>query len=82
VPKKLLPPGLERALVFLNERIIGATPNAMERRARRYRKMQKTVYRVRTRWAVEGRLDLDLTRECQAQGRDGTTLTMHNARSA
>ena len=55
VLKKLLSPGLEKALVFLDERLMGATSNAVERGNRRYRKMQKTVYRVRTRRAIERR---------------------------
>ena len=82
VLKKLLSPGLEKALVFLDERLLGATSNAVERGNRRYRKMQKTVYRVRTRRAIEGRLALDLLRERQAQGRAGTTKTLHKARAA
>ena len=45
----------------------------MERGNRRYRKMQKTVYRVRTQRAIEGRLALDLLREQHAQGRAQTT---------
>ena len=69
VLKKLMSPGLEKALVFLDERLMGATSNAVERGNRRYRKMQKTVYRVRTKRAIEGRLALDLLRESQAQGR-------------
>ena len=56
VLKKLLAPGLEKALVFLDERLMGATSNAVERGNRRYRKMQKTVYRVRTQRAIEGQL--------------------------
>src|SRR3954453_214038 len=48
VLKKLFAPGLEKALVFLDEKLLGATSNAVERGNRRYRKMQKTVYRVRT----------------------------------
>ena len=47
---------------------MGATSNAVERGNRRYRKMQKTVYRVRTQRAIEGRLALDLQRERQARG--------------
>jgi hypothetical protein len=82
VLKKLLSPGLEKALVFLDERLLGATSNAVERGNRRYRKMQKTVYRVRTRRAIERRLALDLLRESEAQGRDGTTKTLHQARAA
>jgi len=80
--RKLLAPGLEKALVFLDERLLGATSNAVERGNRRYRKMQKTVYRVRTRRAIEGRLALDLQRERQGDGRAETTQTLHEARAA
>jgi hypothetical protein len=82
VLKKLLSPGLEKALVFLDERLLGATSNAVERGNRRYRKMQKTVYRVRTMRTIEGRLALDLLRERQAQDRAGTTKALHKARAA
>ncbi|MBV8458755.1 MAG: transposase [Acetobacteraceae bacterium] len=82
VLKKLFAPGLEKALVFLDEKLLGATSNAVERGNRRYRKMQKTVYRVRTRRTVEGRLALDLLRERQAGGRAKTTKTLHKARAA
>jgi len=82
VLKKLWSPGLEKALVFLDERLLGATSNAVERGNRRYRKMQKTVYRVRTRRGIEGRLALDLLRESQAQGRVVTTKALHKARAA
>ncbi len=80
--KKLLAPGLEKALVFLDERLLGATSNAVERGNRRYRKMQETVYRVRTRRPIEGRLALDLQRERQCDGRAETTHTLHEARAA
>jgi hypothetical protein len=80
--KKLLAPGLEKALVFLDEKLLGSTSNAVERGNRRYRKMQKTVYRVRTHRAIEVRLALDLVRERQAQGRAETTRTLHQARAA
>jgi hypothetical protein len=82
VLKKLLSPGLEKALVFLDERLLGATSNAVERGNRRYRKMQKTVYRVRTKRAIEARLALDLQRERQGDGRVETTQTLHKARAA
>ena len=82
VLKKLLSPGLEKALVFLDQRLMGATSNAVERGNRRYRKMQKTVYRVRTKRTIEGRLALDLLRERHAQGRAQTTKTLHKARAA
>ena len=79
---KLQSPGLEKALVFLDERLMGATSNAVERGNRRYRKMQKAVYRVRTRRAIDGRLALDLQRERQGDGRVETTRTLHRARAA
>jgi hypothetical protein len=82
VLKKLFASGLEKALVFLDEELLGATSNAVERGNRRYRKMQKTVYRVRTRRGIEGRLALDLLRERQARNRTVTTKTLHKARAA
>ena len=82
VLKKLFLPSLEKALVFLDERLLGATSNAVERGNRRYRKMQKTVYRVRTQRAIEDRLALDLLREQQAQSRAETTKTLHKERAA
>jgi hypothetical protein len=82
VLKKLFSPGLEKALVFLDEKLLGATSNAVERGNRRYRKMQKTVYRVRTQRTIEGRLALDLLRERHAGDRAKTTKTLHNARAA
>jgi hypothetical protein len=82
VLKKILSPGLEKALVFLDERLLGATSNAVERGNRRYRKMQKTVYRVRTQGTIEGRLALDLLRERQVRGRVETIGTLHKARAA
>ena len=81
VLKKLLSPHLEKALVFLDERLLGATSNAVERANRRYRKMQKTVYRVRTLRAIEGRFAMDLLRESNAECRTETTKTLHTARA-
>jgi len=82
VLKKLFAPGLEKALVFLDEKLLGTTSNAVERGNRRYRKMQKSVYRVRTRRAIEVRLTLNLQRERQSQSRAKTTRTLHKARAA
>jgi Transposase len=82
VLKKLFMPGLEKALVFLDEKLLGATSNAVERGNRRYRKMQKTVYRVRTQRSIEARMALDLLRERQAPNRAQTTETLHKARAA
>jgi transposase len=47
--KKLSSPNLEKALTFLDDSLLPATSNAVERANRRHRKMQKSIYRVRTR---------------------------------
>ena len=82
VQKKSFAPGLVQALVFLDEGLLGATSNGEERVNQRYRQKQKTVYRMGTRWAIEGRLALDLLRERQSRGRTETTTALHEARAA
>jgi hypothetical protein len=46
--QKLLTPNIEKALTFLDDSLLPSTSNAVERGNRRHRKMQKTIYRVRT----------------------------------
>ena len=77
---KLRSPNLEKALTFLDDKLLPATSNAVERGNRRHRKMQKTVYRVRTKTALAGRMALDLCRDRRAQARAATTATLHAAR--
>ena len=57
--KKLFSPTLEKALTFLDDKLLPSTSNAVERGNRRYRKMQKSVYRVRTQAQIRARLALD-----------------------
>jgi hypothetical protein len=47
--KKVFSPHLEHALTFLDDKLLPATSNAVERGNRRHRKMQKSVYRVRSK---------------------------------
>ena len=47
--KKVFSPHLEQALTFLDDKLLPATSNAVERGNRRHRKMQKSVYRVRSK---------------------------------
>lgn len=47
--KKVFSPHLEKALTFLDDKLLPATSNAVERGNRRHRKMQKSVYRVRSK---------------------------------
>jgi hypothetical protein len=77
---KLKSPNLEKALVFLDDKLMPATSNAVERGNRRHRKMQKSVYRVRRRRQLKGRLALDLQRDQQAPGRQTTSSCLHKAR--
>jgi hypothetical protein len=77
---KLYSPNLEKALTFLDDKHFPATSNAVERGNRRHRKMQKTVYRVRTKTALTGRMALDLCRDRRAQGRVATAASLHAAR--
>src|SRR4030095_6468643 len=64
--KKLFAPTLEKALTFLDDKLLPSTSNAVERGNRRYRKMQQSVYRVRTQADIRPRLALDMWREAQA----------------
>jgi hypothetical protein len=77
---KLNSPNLEKALTFLDDKLLAATSNAVERGNRRHRKMQKGVYRVRTQQALQARLALDLQRESQANDRLDTLTTLHQSR--
>jgi len=77
---KLNSPNLEKALTFLDDKLLEATSNAVERGNRRHRKMQKAVYRVRTQKTLQSRLALDLQRESQANDRLDTLTTLHRSR--
>ncbi len=77
---KLFSPNLQKALTFLNNAMLPATSNAVERGNRRHRKMQKTVYRVRTQQAISRRIALDMQRELQAPTRCQTIVSLHQLR--
>jgi hypothetical protein len=78
--QKLQSPNLEEALTFLDDRLLGSTSNAVDRGNRRHRKMQKTVYRVRTQPTISGRIALDMFRDAQGPSRTETMKTLHHAR--
>jgi len=77
---KLFSPNLEKALTFLNDSLLPATSNAVERGNRRHRKMQKSVYRVRTGPTIRRRIALDMQRDLQAPARHQTLITLHQHR--
>ena len=78
---KLFSPNLEKALMFLNDTLLPSTSNAVERGFRRHRKMQKSVYRVRTQGNIIGRIALDMRRDAQGKTRTQTTRLLHMARN-
>jgi hypothetical protein len=78
---KLKSPNLEKALTFLDDKLLPSTSNAVERGNRRHRKMPKSVYRVRTQPALVRRLALDLQREQRGSNRSATTDRLHKARA-
>jgi hypothetical protein len=78
---KLKSPMLEKALEFLDDKLLEATSNAVERANRRFRKAQNSIYSVRTKEHLEQRLALDMHREQRAPKRQQTMKTLHSARS-
>jgi hypothetical protein len=82
VLRKLQSPNLEKALTFLNDKLLPSTSNAVERANRRHRKMQKTVYRVRTQEHISHRIALDMLRDSQKNGRTDTLKVLHRKRAA
>jgi hypothetical protein len=79
--KKLYSPTLEKALTFLDDKLLPSTSNAVERGNRRYRKMQKSIYSVRTQDQIQARIALDMWREAQGEGREQTLEALHEARA-
>jgi hypothetical protein len=79
---KLFSPNLDKALTFLDDKLLPSTSNAVERGNRRHRKMQKSVYRVRTKDHLHARIALDMLREEHAASRSETIKTLHHARAA
>jgi hypothetical protein len=73
---KLFSPNLEKARTFLDDSLLPATSNAVERGNRRHRKMQKTVYRIRTQQHIHARIAIDILRDAQATGRFDTTQSL------
>jgi len=78
---KLRSPNLDKALTFLDDKLFPSTSNAVERGNRRHRKMQKTVYRVRTQEHIHNRIALDMLRDSQRDDRTDTMKTLHRERA-
>jgi Transposase len=79
---KLNSANLEKALEFLDDKLLGSTSNAVERTNRRFRKAQKSIYCVRTKCHLEQRLALDMHREQRMPQQKQTVKTLNRARAA
>jgi hypothetical protein len=78
---QLKTPNLEKALTFLDDKLLPATSNAVERGNRRFRKAQRSIYSVRTAAHIRQRIALDMQREQQAPDRGRTTKLLHQTRT-
>jgi hypothetical protein len=79
--EKLETPNLEKALTYLDDKLLPGTSNAVERGNRRYRKAQRSVYSVRTAEHIRQRIALDMQREQRSEDRSQTTKALHQARA-
>jgi len=79
--KKIESPTLDRSLFFLDDKKLPSTSNAVERSNRRFRKMQKTVYRVRTPENIRYRIALDMLRDGYLPLRYQTIKSLHQERA-
>jgi len=79
--KKLESPTIDRSLLFLDDEQLPSTSNAVERGNRRFRKMQKTVYRVRTHENIRNRIAMDMCRDLYLPLRHQTMQSLHQARA-
>ena len=79
--KGLFSANVEKALTFLDDHLLGATSNAVERGNRRYRKMQNSVYRVQIYAHIVARMALDLFRDALMPLRSNTLGHLHAARA-
>jgi len=73
--KKIESPAVDRRLVLLDDRQLPSTSTAVERGNRRFCKMQKTVYRVRTWEHIKQRVSLDMVRDLRLPARKQTIQT-------
>jgi hypothetical protein len=80
VLKKIESPTVDRSLLFLDDKQLPSTSNAVERGNRRFRKMQKTVYRVRTIDRIRERIALDMVRDSRLLAHWQTMRSLQVAR--
>ena len=79
--QQLFAANLEQALPCLDDSLLPSTAKAVARRKRRHRKMQNTVYRVRTQEHLTARIALDMLRDARKQDRQETRTTLHSTKA-
>lgn len=79
--QKLQSPTIDKALTFLDDKLLPSTSNAVERGNRRHRKMQKTVYRVRSQQNINGRIAMDMVRDSKKEAQNKTVQVLHKVRA-
>jgi hypothetical protein len=72
---------IEKALMFLDDSLLEATSNSVEATNRRHRKMQKTIYRVRTEESITNRIALDMLRDQECMVRQDVLALLHYTRN-
>jgi hypothetical protein len=73
-------PNLEKALTFLDDKLLPATSNAVERSNRRYRKARRSIDPVRTGPHIHPRIAVDMQRSERTRAREQATKTLRTAR--
>ena len=77
--KKLYSPNLEKALTFLDDKLLPATSNAVERGNRRFARCKRVSTACGRK--SSGASSLEMWREAQAEGRQQTLALLHLARA-
>ena len=72
---------IEKALMFLDDSLLEATSNSVEVANRRHRKMQKTIYRVRTEESITNRIALDMLRDQECMVHQDALAVLHYMRN-
>jgi hypothetical protein len=81
VLSKIQSPNLDKSLTFLDDKLMEATSNSVERANRRHRKMQKAIYRVRTLQSLTSRIAVDMFRDRDLALNAPVLLRLHAARA-
>ena len=79
--ERLYTPNLEKALTFVDDKLLSGTSKAVERGNRRYRKTQRSLSSVRTAAHLRQRIALDRHREQRSKDQSRTTEVRHRARA-